>query len=70
MENALPLQQRQRLVRRLASERKGTVSIEYGLIALLVVVGMLVGLRLLGESNASSWGETAKKIADAMKKGN
>lgn len=45
---------------------RGTTAIEYGLIALLVAVGMLVGLRALGEGNASSWGNTAARIGNAM----
>jgi Flp pilus assembly pilin Flp len=53
-------------LRRVLSDERGTTSIEYGLIALLVAVGMLVGLKALGEGNASSWGNTAAKIGDAM----
>ena len=44
----------------------GTTAIEYGLIAALVAVGMLAGLRALGEGNSSSWGSTASKITGAM----
>jgi pilus assembly protein Flp/PilA len=53
---------------RFARDTRGTTSIEYGLIAALVAVGMLVGLRALGEGNSSSWGNTAGKITDAMNK--
>lgn len=53
-------------LRRVLSDERGTTAIEYGLIALLVAVGMLVGLKALGEGNASSWGNTAAKIGDAM----
>jgi Flp pilus assembly pilin Flp len=45
---------------------RGTTSIEYGLIALLVAVGLLVGLKALGQGNSSSWGNTAAKIGNAM----
>jgi Flp pilus assembly pilin Flp len=55
-----------RRVRRFLSDDRGTASIEYGLIALLLAVGMLVGLKALGEGNASSWGNTAAKIGNAM----
>ena len=55
-----------RRVRRFLSDDRGTTSIEYGLIALLLAVGMLVGLKALGEGNASSWGHTAAKIGNAM----
>lgn len=51
---------------KLPSDDRGTTSIEYGLIALLVAVGMLLGLKALGEGNASSWGNTAAKIGNAM----
>lgn len=51
-----------------ARDGRGTTAIEYGLIAALVAVGMLVGLRALGEGNASSWGNTSNKLTNAMKK--
>jgi pilus assembly protein Flp/PilA len=54
------------LVRHLARDSRGTTAIEYGLIALLVAVGLLVGLKALGQGNASSWGDTANKVTDAM----
>jgi Flp pilus assembly pilin Flp len=54
------------LMGRLARDARGATSIEYGLIALLVAVGFLVGLKALGQGNASSWGDTANKITDAM----
>jgi Flp pilus assembly pilin Flp len=55
-----------KLVGGLLRDVRGTTSIEYGLIALLVAVGMLVGLKALGEGNASSWGNTAAKLSNAM----
>ena len=51
-------------------DERGTTSIEYGLIAALVAVGMLVGLQALGAGNNSSWGSTSDKITGAMKGGN
>jgi pilus assembly protein Flp/PilA len=51
---------------RFARDTRGTTSIEYGLIAVLVAVGMLVGLKALGDGNSSSWGNTSSKITDAM----
>jgi pilus assembly protein Flp/PilA len=45
---------------------RGATSIEYGLIAVLVVVGMLIGLSALGAGNKSSWGNTSSKITNAM----
>jgi pilus assembly protein Flp/PilA len=55
------------LVRRFARDCRGTTAIEYGLIALLVAVGMLVGLKTLGDGNSASWGSTSNKITGAMK---
>ena len=46
---------------------RGTTAIEYGLIAALVAIGMLVGLQALGAGNNSSWGNTSDKITGAMK---
>jgi pilus assembly protein Flp/PilA len=55
------------LARRFARDRRGTTAIEYGLIALLVAVGFLAGLKALGEGNSASWGATSNKITGAMK---
>ena len=55
------------LVHRLGRDRRGATSIEYGLIALLVAVGCLAGLKALGDGNSASWGSTANKITGAMK---
>jgi pilus assembly protein Flp/PilA len=54
------------LVRRYVRDARGATSIEYGLIALLVAVGFLAGLKALGQGNASSWGDTANKVTNAM----
>ena len=55
------------LMDRLVRDRRGTTSIEYGLIVALVAVGMLAGLQALGVGNGSSWGKTSDKITGAMK---
>jgi len=44
----------------------GATSVEYGLIAVLVAVGMLAGLKALGAGNSSSWSSTSNKITNAM----
>jgi pilus assembly protein Flp/PilA len=54
---------------RFAGDRRGTTAIEYCLIASLVAIGMLAGLRALGSGNSSSWGDTANKITNAMQGG-
>jgi pilus assembly protein Flp/PilA len=51
---------------RFARDERGATSIEYGMIALLVAVGMLVGLRALGQSNESSWNDSSSKLVNAM----
>ena len=51
---------------RVARDERGATSIEYGMIALLVAVGMLVALKSLGETNANSWNDSATKLGDAM----
>lgn len=56
-------------VSRFARDTRGTTSIEYGLIAALVAVGMLVGLKALGSGNSGSWSSTANKVTDAMENG-
>lgn len=56
------------LTSRLGRDARGTTSIEYGLIALLMAVGMLIGLQALGTGNSSSWGATTGKITTAMQK--
>ncbi|KAB2910799.1 MAG: Flp family type IVb pilin [Hyphomicrobiaceae bacterium] len=55
------------LLLRFVRDERGTTSIEYGLIASLVAVGMLVGLKALGTGNSSSWGNTAGSLTNAMK---
>jgi pilus assembly protein Flp/PilA len=55
------------LALRFARDDRGATAIEYGLIAALVAVGMLVGLKALGTGNASSWGNTSNSIVNAMK---
>jgi pilus assembly protein Flp/PilA len=52
---------------RFVSHRGGATSLEYGLIAVLVAVGMLAGLKALGAGNGSSWSSTSNRITGAMK---
>jgi len=51
---------------RFLADRGGATSLEYGLIAVLVAVGMLAGLKALGAGNSSSWSSTNNKITGAM----
>jgi Flp pilus assembly pilin Flp len=52
---------------RFARNCSGATSVEYGLIAVLVAVGMLAGLKALGQGNSGSWNNTSTKITDVMK---
>ena len=54
------------LVRSFTRDERGTTAIEYGLIAALVAIGMLGGLRALGSGNTGSWTNTADKVSNAM----
>jgi Flp pilus assembly pilin Flp len=56
------------LLRRFADDMRGATTIEYGLIAVLVAVGILVSVQALGSGNSSSWGNTQAKVSDAMQK--
>jgi Flp pilus assembly pilin Flp len=49
------------------ARERGSTSIEYGLIALLVGIGFLARLNALGDGNRASWGATSNKITGAMK---
>ena len=54
-------------VHRFIRDERGATAIEYGLIAALVAIGLLAGLKALGSGNSTSWGDTSAKITDAMK---
>jgi len=51
----------------LPARLRWATSVEYGLIAVLVAVGMLAGLKALGAGNSSSWSSTSNRITAAMK---
>jgi Flp pilus assembly pilin Flp len=61
------MQQLRYLAIRFARDTRGTTSIEYGLIAVLIAVGAIAGMQTLGSGVAGSWGETADKVKTAMK---
>lgn len=54
------------LTTRFARDERGTTSIEYGLIAMLIAVAILGALSGLGGGLGGSWGATADKITNAM----
>jgi Flp pilus assembly pilin Flp len=59
-------QQRNRGCGRFLRDCGGATSVEYGLIAVRVAIGMLAGLKALGAGNSSSWSRTSNKITNAM----
>lgn len=54
------------LTSRFVRDDCGATSIEYGLIAMLVAVGALVGMLALGGGVSGSWNNTAQQISGAM----
>jgi Flp pilus assembly pilin Flp len=52
---------------RFLRDERGAVSIEYGLIAVLIAVAMLVALTNLGQTNTGSWSDSAAKLGNAMR---
>jgi pilus assembly protein Flp/PilA len=54
-------------LRRFARDERGATAIEYGLIAALVAIGMLAGLKALGSGNSGGWSSTANTASNAMK---
>jgi pilus assembly protein Flp/PilA len=54
-------------LRRFARDERGATAIEYSLIAALVAIGMLAGLKALGSGNSGSWSSTANTASNAMK---
>jgi pilus assembly protein Flp/PilA len=56
------------LVSRLVADTRGTTAIEYGLIATLIAVAAIGGMKALGDSNSTGWGNTSTQLTNAMTK--
>jgi pilus assembly protein Flp/PilA len=54
-----------KLIRVLARDKKAATAIEYGLIAALVCLGMLVGLQALGTQTSGLWNNISTKVKNA-----
>ena len=54
-----------RTFRRLRSDKRGATAIEYGLIAALIVISMMVGLSTLGGGTGGMWTRTAQQVTNA-----
>ena len=52
-------------LRRFARDARGATAIEYGLIAALVVIAMIVGLSSLGAVVSAMWGGVNTKVTNA-----
>jgi pilus assembly protein Flp/PilA len=49
-------------LRRLPNDQKGATAIEYGLIAALIAVAMMGGLRALGGGAGGMWSNIASEV--------
>lgn len=55
-----------RFLRTLGAADRGATAVEYGLIAALVVVAMIGGLRTLGGGAGGMWGKVSNIVANNM----
>lgn len=53
-------------LRTLCAENRGATAIEYGLIAALIVVAMIGGLKTLGGGNNGMWGKVSNLVQTYM----
>ena len=54
-----------RFINRLAGDRAGGTAIEYGLIAALVVIAMIVSFVQLANTTTTLWGDVRTKVVTA-----
>jgi len=47
--------------------QRGVTSIEYALLAALIAIAIIVGVKATGEANALSWANWTGKVIAAMK---
>ena len=55
-----------RTLRQLLSDQNGATAIEYGLIAALIVIGMMTGLQSLAGGTSSWWGRIQTNVETSM----
>ena len=53
-------------LRALGREKRGATAIEYGLIAALIVIAMMGGLRTLGGGANGMWGKVGNEVSTKM----
>lgn len=55
-----------RTLRRLLTDQNGATAIEYGLIAALIIIGMMAGLGSLASGTTSFWGRINQNVQTHM----
>ena len=55
-----------RTLRRLRSDKRGATAIEYGLIAALICIAVIGGMKSLGGGSNGMWGKLETRVTDAM----
>ena len=53
------------ILRRLRTDQKGATAIEYGLIAALIVIAMMGGLRAMGGGAGGLWSNIAQAVQNS-----
>ena len=54
-----------RTLRRLLADQRGATAIEYGLIAALIVIAMMGGLRVLGGGTGGMWTRVNQEVQNS-----
>lgn len=60
---------RKNILSRVLTDKSGATAVEYGLIAALIVIVMLAGLRNFATTAISMWNDIADKTSEAVKEG-
>ena len=55
-----------RFLTKLRADCRGTTTVEYGFLLLLIVIGLIFAVDGLGGENGGMWGDNMEKIATAM----
>ncbi len=54
------------ITHRLRKDRRGATAIEYGLIAALIAIAMISGLKALGGGSGGMWGDLGNTVQEKM----
>ena len=55
-----------KLSRKLRSDKRGATVIEYGLIAALIIIAIMVSMKSLGGGSNGMWGKLDNRVAESM----